>query len=322
MLGQVPFFAGVRREAVGIEPLGSLTNMSYKVTVGGDAYVLRLAGQDTWEYIDRAAEEHNSRVAAAAGIGADVLYCDAGRGTMVSRFIEGDAMNGAWLKRDAKALVRVARALKRLHCSGATFRSRFDVFAMIQRYRSLLYNLQRPLPAGYDEVERGAAAAQLALEASPGPLVPCHNDSWPNNFIDAGDRLYLIDWEFSGMNDPLWDLGHLSAEAGFGPEQDRAMLKTYCGGAVPEAAHSRLQLYKALDDLLWSLWGFIQHANGNPADDFLAYAQERFGRCRERMHDPEFGRHLDTVRATPRQTGTKSPAAGWRRSARRAPLLD
>lgn len=319
MLTRIPFFAGVRRRTVEIEPLGSLTNMSYKVTVGEEAYVLRLPGQDTWEYIDRVAEEHNSGIAAAEGLGPEVLYCDASRGTMVSRFIEGEAMDGVWLVRDAEALARVARTLRRLHCSGSDFESRFDVFGMIGRCRNLLYGLEQPLPAGYGEVERGAGAARRALEASPVPIVPCHNDSWPNNFIDAGGRIYFVDWEFSGMNDPLWDLGHLSTEAGFGPEQDRTMVEAYYDGAAGGATYSRLEIYKALDDLLWSLWGFIQHANDNPADDFMAYARERFERCKERIDNPSFGRHLDTVRAVSRSNGSSSAPAGWRRSAGRAP---
>lgn len=322
MLTQVPFFAGVRREAVEIEALGSLTNMSYKVSVGGAAYVLRLPGQDTWEYIDRAAEEHNSRVAAAAGLGADVLYCDTRGGTMVTRFIEGEALDGAWLSRDAEALVRVARTLKRLHGSGANFRSRFDIFGMIGRYRNLLHKSGQPLPAGYGALEDKVEAARRALEAAPVPLAPCHNDSWPSNFIDDGDRIYLIDWEFSGMNDPFWDLGHLSAEARFGPGQDRTMVEAYCGGVASEGTYARLEIYKALDDLLWSLWGFIQHANENPADDFLAYARERFGRFTERVNDPGFGRHLNAVRPASRFGSARNAPARWRRAAKRAPLLD
>lgn len=301
MLTGVPFFAGMKREAVEIEPLGSLTNMSYKVIVDDTAYALRLPGQDTWEYIDRAAEEHNSRVAAAAGIGAGVLYSDARSGTMVSRFVEGDVMHVAWLDRDAEALARVARTLKSVHGLGRSFRSRFDVFGMIDRCRKLLHGFRQPLPKGYTELERGLKAARWALQASPVPLVPCHNDPWPNNFIEAGGRIYLIDWEFSGMNDPFWDLAHLSAESGLGPEQDRTIMEAYWRGAAPKEFYSRLEIYKTLGDLLWSLWGLIQYANDNPLDDFLAYAQERFARCEERMHAPNFGCHLDIVRTGSRR---------------------
>ena len=295
-LSRVPLFAGVRRENVEIEPLGSLTNMTYKVTIAGTAYALRVPGHDTWEYIDRAAEEHNSRIAAAAGIGADVLYSDARNGTAVSRFVEGEAIDAVWLNRDAETLARVTRTLSRVHGLGQRFRFRFDVFGMIERCRHLLDRLGQPLPAGYGGVERGMKAAQRALEVSPVSLVPCHNDPWPNNFIDADGSIYLLDWEFSGMNDPIWDLSHLSTEAEFGPRQDQTMMETYRHGDAPEELYSRLEIYKALGDLLWSLWGLIQHANHNPLDDFFAYAQERFGRCAARMEDSDFGRHLNVVR--------------------------
>ena len=133
------------------------------------------------------------------------------------------------------------------------------------------------------------------LEASPIPLSPCHNDPWPANFLDAGGRLYIIDWEFSGMNDPMWDLGDLSVEAGFGPEQDGVMMEAYYG-AAPQALYSRLALYKAMSDLLWALWGLIQHANDNPRNDFLTYALGRLRRCKRFMSSTDFGRHLDAVR--------------------------
>jgi hypothetical protein len=93
-LERVPLFRNVRQEDIELELLGgALTNICYKVTTGGGAYVLRLAGEGTSDYIDRSAEEHNKRVSAAAGVNADVVYFDARDGTMVSRFVEGVCMN-------------------------------------------------------------------------------------------------------------------------------------------------------------------------------------------------------------------------------------
>ena len=135
-LARVPFFAHIRRqETVEIERLdGALTNVSYKVTVGGVPYALRLAGEGTAEFIDRSAEEHNARAAAAAGVSAEVLYFDARDGTMVTRFVEGVSMNsGEGFGLDPSAPVRAARALKRVHSLGRLFRSHFDVFAAIDR---------------------------------------------------------------------------------------------------------------------------------------------------------------------------------------------
>jgi thiamine kinase-like enzyme len=297
-LARVPFFGNARQRGLKIKRLGGgLTNVSYKVTTGGAAYVLRLAGDGTSEYIDRKAEEHNARVAAEAGANAEVIFFDATDGTMVTRFVEGIFMNaGDGFGRDPVAPVRVARALKRVHSLGRVFRSRFDVFAAIDGYLDLLRGWRMPLPEDYYEVGQRARAVRLALEASPTALVPCHNDPWPGNLLDADGRIYLIDWEYSGMNDPMWDLADLSVEAGFGPEQDRAMMQTYHGTGLSPALYSRLEVYKAMSDLHWSVWGVVQHAKGNPAEDFWSYGLERLGRSKTRMSGADFGRHLSVVR--------------------------
>ena len=301
-MARVPLFGNVQQRGLKIKRLGGgLTNVTYKVTVGGAAYALRLAGEGTSEYIDRKAEEHNARVAAEAGINAEVIFFDATDGTMVTRFVEGVSMNaGDGFGRDSGAPVRAAaRALKRVHSLGRVFRSRFDVFAAIDGYLALLRGWRTLLPEDYYEVGQRARAVRLALEASPAALVPCHNDPWPGNLLDADGpdgRIYLIDWEYSGMNDPLWDLADLSVEAGFGPEQDRTMMEAYYGARSSPVLYSRLEVYKAMSDLHWSVWGIVQHAKGNPAEDFRSYGLERLGRSKARMSSADFSRHLSVLR--------------------------
>ena len=157
-----------------------------------------------------------------AGVGAEVIYFDARDGTMVTRFVEGVSMKaGEEFERDPRAPVRAVRALGRVHRLGRVFRSRFDVFAAIDGYLGLLREQGTALPDGFYEVGWKARAARRALETSAASLVPCHNDPWPGNLLDADGRIYLIDWEYSGMNDPVWDLAGLSVEAGFDPEQPR-----------------------------------------------------------------------------------------------------
>ena len=294
VLVRVPLLENVRLQSVELLS-GALTNVSYKVTTEGGVYVLRLAGQGTSDYVDRTAEGHNARVSAAVGVNVEVLYFDAKDGTMLTRFVEGVTMDENSFALDPKAPARAALVLKRIHGMGRVFRSRFNVFAKIDAYFDLLRKLEAPLPQDYYEIEQEAAAVRRALEMSPVPLAPCHNDPWPGNFLDTGRSVYVIDWEYSGMNDPIWDLGDLSLEAGFGLEQDRMMMKTYCGGAVPPALYSRLVLYKAMSDLHWALWGLIQHANDNPAEDFLSYALGRLERCKVLMASTDFGWHLAVV---------------------------
>ena len=298
-LARVPFFRKVRQEAMEIERLDdALTNVCYKVTVGSAAYVLRLAREGSSDYIDRTAEEHNARIAAVAGVGAEVIYFDARDGTMVTRFVEGVSMKaGEEFERDPRAPVRAARALGRVHRLGRVFRSRFDVFAAIDGYLGLLREQGTILPHGFYEVGRKARAARWALETSAASLVPCHNDPWPGNLIDADGRIYLIDWEYSGMNDPVWDLAGLSVEAGFDPEQDRAMMKAYYEAELSPALYSRLEIYKSMSDLHWSLWSFVQHTRGNQAEDFWNYGLGRLERCKARMSGVNFGSHLGVVGA-------------------------
>ena len=312
-LARVPLFGNVRRDGIQIERLeGGLTNVCYKVTVGNSAYVLRLAGEGTSGYIDRSSEEHNTMVAAAAGVGAEVVHFDASDGMMLTRFVEGASVNvrGGF---GPGAPARAARTLARVHGLGDVFNSRFDVFAAIARYLQLLREQGAHLPEGYGGARRDARAVRLALEASPAPLVPCHNDPWPGNLLDAGGRVYLIDWEYSGMNDAMWDLAGLSVEAGFGPWQDREMMEAYYEDIPSQALYSRLEVYKAMCDLHWSLWSFVRHKKDNPARDLWGYGLERLARANARMGSAGFGQHLDLVRRSPSpvsHTGERSPLSG------------
>lgn len=305
-LGRMPLFAGLGPESFLVECLGSLTNVTYKVSVNGESYALRLPGAGTSDYIDRAAEEHNARIASLAGVNPETLFFDSPSGVMLSRFVEGVGMSPERFGEEAGAPARAALALRRVHRLGRSFRSRFDVFESLGVYLDLLRAKRRTLPEGFGEVWRRAKVARRALGA-PTPLSPCHNDPWPGNFVDTGERVYILDWEYSGMNDPLWDLADLSVEAGFSPVQDRAMMEAYFGLGVPYALYARLALYKAVSDLFWSIWALVQDASGNPRDDFLAYALARFERCRARMNAPGFSRRVNAVRG-----GSASNAFGLR----------
>jgi thiamine kinase-like enzyme len=294
-LARIPQFAGTSLDPPEIERIGGLTNRNYKITIGKESYVLRLAGAGTADYIDRRLEEHNAKVAAAAGVNAEVLFFDAGDGTMLCRFVESLTMSPESF-RDLARVERAARAFRRMHDHPTAFANRFDVFAQIDEYLALLQRNRARIPDGYDRLQEAAEGAREALAASPARLAPCHNDPLAENFLDTGERMVLVDWEYAGMNDPMWDLGDLSVEADFGPAQDEALLGGYFGGAVPPAAAGRMVLAKGLCDLVWTLWGLIQAMNDNPADDFWAYALNRFERCRRLMASPEFARGIEAVR--------------------------
>lgn len=285
----IPALAGWHGRA---ERLGGLTNRVYRL----DALILRIPGAGTESYIDRANEAAAARAAAAAGVGPEVVHADPASGVMVTRFIPGAVtMSPAAFRSRPGAPARAGRAFARLHRSGAVFPFRFELFAMIDDYLRLLSGRDVALPAGYHDVVAEARGVRAALAARPAAPVACHCDPLCENLLDSGRRMWIVDWEYSGMNDPMWDLGDLSVEGGFDPDQDEEMLAAYFGGAAPAGQHGRMVVYKAMCDLLWTLWGLIQLANANPADDFRRYAETRLARCRALMATAAFAGHLRAV---------------------------
>jgi thiamine kinase-like enzyme len=290
-LAAIPVLAGYDGP---LERLGGLTNFVFRA---GDA-CLRIPGNGTEEYINRVNEAVAAQEAAKAGVSPDVLHADGRTGVMVTRFIAGAAtMSPEKFKIRPGSPARAGEALRRLHTSGAVFPFRFELFAMIDDYLKVLSTKDVSLPVGYHDVVREAETVRSALAANPLPIVACHCDPLCENFLDTGERMWIVDWDYSGMNDPLWDLGDLSVEGKFDAAQDGELMHAYFGAEPTPVERGRVVIYKAMCDLLWTLWGLIQLANNNPVDDFRAYADGRFSRCKALMETPEFSGHLAAVRA-------------------------
>lgn len=291
LLPNIPALAGFSGP---IDRLGGLTNRVYRL---GD-HVLRLPGAGTESYINRTFEAAAAHAAARAGVSPQVVHVDPASGIMVTQLVDRATTMTPQAFRDRPGAVeRAAAAFRTLHRSGETFPFRFELFAMIDDYLGLLATKDVALPAGYHAVVAEAGAIRTVLTAAPAPLAPCHCDPLCENFLDTGDKMWIVDWEYAGMNDPMWDLGDLSVEAQFDDAQDAALLSAYFNGPAPAAAHGRMVIYKAMCDLLWTLWGLIQLANANPADDFRSYADGRFARCKALMASAGFAQALAAITA-------------------------
>ena len=272
--------------------LGGLTNRNYRI---GDL-VLRIPGAGTSEYIDRAAEDVAARSAAAADVNAPVVFFDPTDGLMVTRFLPGAAtMDAAAFAADLGAVARAGRVLRRLHTTAAPFATDFRLFAMIDGYRTLLAGKGATLPDGYAALVGHAEDTRRALEAAAVPLAASHCDPLCENFLDLGDRMYLVDYEYAGNNDPMWDLADLSVEGRFSVDQDDVLLRAYFDGEPSASDLGRIVALKAMCDLLWTLWGVIQQVNGNPTEDFWAYAVGRFERCQALMTSPGYADSLAAI---------------------------
>jgi thiamine kinase-like enzyme len=281
---------------IDIKRLGGLTNMVFFVDHAGEQYVLRLPGKGTEEYINRRDELIAAKEAARVRVAPDVIHFDHKTGVMVTRFIDNSVtLTPSHFKDRNNAVARAGEALKRLHSSDAKFNSRFELFGMIDQYLKVLSTRDIDLPAGYHDTLKQAEGVRRALAAHPLPLVACHCDPLCENLLDTGKRVWIVDWEYAGMNDPMWDLGDLAVEGQFTPEMEAELLASYFASGPSASERGRFVIYKAMCDLLWTLWGLVQHANKNPAEDFWAYSLNRFERCKALMETEEFGNSVRAV---------------------------
>lgn len=298
VLQGIPEFSGISKDECRIERLGGLTNLVHRVVTPTADIVVRIPGEGTDEYIDRAVEATNASAAFEAGVSPRVIWADPDSGIMVTEHVPGiTTMTPELFKSRAGSPGRAGEVLARLHHSGVAFDFRFELFSMIESYLEVLSTKDVQLPEGYHDIVKAAEPVRQAINEHPVPLVPCHCDPLCENFLDDGEKMWIVDWEYSGMNDPLWDVGDVSVEALMDEKQEAELLRGYFGREPTAAEKGRVVIYKAMCDLLWTLWGLIQLADKNPADDFWAYATTRFERCKAVMEHESFPKHLEAVRA-------------------------
>ena len=285
-----------------LEPLAGMTNRNYLITINGTRYVVRIPGSGTEEYVDRAADGQAAQLTDEVGVGARLVHYDVAAGIQITEFIEGSVdMRQPNVLDDPNAVRRAARAFHRLHTCGRQMMNRFEPKTVAQEYLDVLRDKGAELPEGYERVQEEAEVIREVLNATCKELVPCHNDPAPENLVDTGDQVYILDWEFGGNNDPYWDLGDFSVESDFTEEQDRIFLEAYVGREPTEAEFARMKMQKALVFLLWTLWGVLQHVNANPrpAYEFASYwdyAMNRFTRCQEIMNRDDFPAMMEAVK--------------------------
>jgi len=269
---------------------GGITNRNYLIRFRGRDCVLRLPGKETALLgIDRATERDATR--AAAGIAPDVIAFDPRHECLVTSFIEGRAVEASELR--GPLLAEVAGALREIH-AGRRLAYAFSPWQRVARYRATAVRRQMPLPPGFDEVS--AAAARISAALGPRPSAPCHNDLLTANFMHDGSRLRILDWEYAGQGDPLFDLANLASNNGFDESDEERLLLAYFGNTDQLAALRLMRLMAAFWEAMWAV---VQQAVSELDFDFGAYAAEHLGRVRERLADPRFETWLDEARATP-----------------------
>jgi len=284
-----------------LRPLsGGITNRNFLVEADGvrDRWVLRLAGNDTHLLGISREVEHAATVAAAGvGVGPEVTAFIRPEGYLVTRFIEGSAVSDDAVHRP-DTLVRIADSLRRIH-DGPAIPGLFVPLRIVEAYRALAVARGVSIPPEYELARAIGRRIELALLAAPVELRPCHNDLLNANFIDDGERIRIVDWEYAGMGDPYFDLGNFSVNHELGAEDDASLLEAYDRSTAPEVSGlARVTLMRVVSDFREAMWGVLQQGISTLDVDFVAYAAEHFDRLLAAATTPRFERALREAAGT------------------------
>ena len=264
-------------EYASIERLGGLTNHTYHVTMNGGAeYVVRIPGEGTEEMIVRSDEKKSTELACRVGVDARMLFFG-DDGTKLTEYIKDAVTMSSEALHDDGRIAKVAEIFRKMHTCGEDTGVPFEVFDMAANYEKIIRDMNVPMFDDYAEKKARVMKIkeQIDSEANPVP-VPCHNDPLCENWIESGDRMYLVDWEYAGMNDGMWDVADVSIEAGFEPEWDKKLLRAYLGREPDGADMRHFLASKIYVDFLWTLWAKTRVPfDGQPMEDWAVERYER-----------------------------------------------
>ena len=265
-----------------IKRLGGLTNHTYMVQLeNNEKIVVRLPGDGTEEMINRKDEKVSTELACKLKIDTDLLYFG-DDGTKITKYIDNtETMNAKKLKAEDK-IIMVSNIFKTLHNSGVDTKIPFEVFEMARQYENIINTHNISQYEDYDEIKNIVKKIKNIVESNENIIpVTCHNDPICENWIVSNGKMFLIDYEYAGMNDAMWDLADVSIEADYNDEQDMIMLKNYFGETPTKIQLQRFYANKIYTDYLWFLWGKARAPfDGQSMED---YAFNRYVRLKENI---------------------------------------
>jgi thiamine kinase-like enzyme len=255
-----------------------MTNQNFLcTTVRGSRYVVRIPGINTSEIINRVHEWNNHHKVAHLGLNVDHINYLKHSWMKTSVFITNkfEDINDRYRQIDL-----VCRGLKKLHHSKIVFENKFWAGAMIELYEAVAIQKGIMLDETYFALRAELIAKFDNYLHSNINWTPCHNDLVKENILwDGENDIYLIDWEYAGMNDPLWDISSYILENELNEEEEEYMLKSYSSGkTLAKDRNKMMTLFKIYQDVLWYVWAKIRTFHGC---NYSQYAIDRLNRALE-----------------------------------------
>ena len=269
---------------------GGLTNANFKIQTTKGCFVVRVSSpSSTLLAIDRANERYNTIAAAETGVGAAVVEYLDDPNVLVVDYIDGKTLSAADLA-GGTLLDRIAQACLRLH-SARPFASDFNMFEIQRRYLSIVKARGFYLPERYLDFADSIADMERAFEINKERQVPCNNDLLAENFIDDGNQIRIIDYEYSGNNEPSFEIGNIWSESNLSLEQLGELCQAYYG-RFDQAIVARARLWGLMSKYGWTLWASIQASVAEIEFDFLSWGAEKFDRAVAEFNSADFPRLL------------------------------
>lgn len=259
-------------EVLSVEQLGGMTNQNYLAKTTNKQYIVKFFGKGTEKLINRQDEKYNLELLKDLDLDVKNYLFDIEAGIKVNEYIESAiTLDSTSIK---TKFDKIAPILQTIHASGKELRGEFAPFEEIKKYESLI---EEKIPyANYEAVREEVFSLEKRLTDLGVDRKSCHIDLVPENFIESPQgRLYLIDWEYSSMNDPMWDLAALFLESEFTPQEEEAFLSYYESDKTP-VSREKIAIYKILQDAIWSLWTVYKEEQGA---DFGDYGVSRYQRA-------------------------------------------
>ena len=249
----------------------------------GAEYVVRIPGEGTEEMIVRKDEMVSTKLACDLGVDAEVLYFGED-GSKVTKYIKNAITMSSETLHEQKHIEQMAEIFKKMHTCGVDTKVPFEVFEMAASYEKIIFDKNVAMFDDYDEIKAQVMKVKSEIDSAIDvKKVPCHNDALCENWVEGDGRMYLIDWEYAGMNDGMWDLADVSIEAGFDAEHDRKFLIAYLGKEPETINEKHFLANKIYVDFLWTLWAKARVPyDGQPMED---WAVERYTRLKGFIED-------------------------------------
>ncbi|WP_446470113.1 phosphotransferase [Xenorhabdus stockiae] len=275
-----------RDHEINISLLGGMTNTNYLVIIDGKEMVLRMPGKATENFINRYNEKINSELTSVLGVNSNVIYFDHKTGIKITSFIKNSIALSPKTAKYNDNIKLISHKLRELHSSNLIFNNSFNVFTEFKHYYSLLKNKIIPYSFKYkEEVIEFFYQSEGILDTLGLELCPCHNDLVAENILKLDNNIYIIDWEYSGMNDPMFDIAALFLECNYSSREQEEFLSNYLEKDVNDNVLKKILLFQFTQDILWTIWTIVKEENG---ESFGSYGLNRLIRAHETMQTYKF----------------------------------